>query len=218
MPTGTAHVSRNGQICLMSDSLLDREAYRLVLAERLRQDLGVVCGFSPVAVWEAMRTQPRLMVVVADRPSSSIREAIEIVSRLRKDVYILVVSAISDEPILRDWGRCGVHGYVLKDGGYKELQKAIATGLRGDAYFSSGARQAVAAAGAAKDGLRLLARREVELLPLLARGLTLRDAASQLGIAYKTADAYRTSLLRKLRLKDRVELARWAIREGIVEP
>ena len=218
MPLGITNTGDNGQVCLMSDSLLDREAYRLVLVEKLGMDVGAVCRFTPVAVWEAMRTKPRLLLAIADRPSATIREAIEIVARLRKDVFILVASASDDEPVLRDWGRCGIHGYVLKEGGFKELQKAIAVGLRGDAYFSSGVRQAITSSGAATDGQRRLSRREIELVPLLARGLTLRDAARKLGVAYKTADAYRTSMLRKLRLKDRVELARWAIREGIVEP
>ena len=59
---------------------------------------------------------------------------------------------------------------------------------------------------------------ETELLPLLAQGLTLREAAARMAIGYKTADSYRTSLLRKLGVRDRVELARYAIRERIIEP
>lgn len=62
-----------------------------------------------------------------------------------------------------------------------------------------------------------LSRRETELLPLLARGLSLRDAAARMAVSYKTADSYRTSLLRKLGVKDRVELARYAIRERIID-
>ena len=65
---------------------------------------------------------------------------------------------------------------------------------------------------------RRLSRREAELLPLLAGGLTLRDAAFQMAVSYKTADSYRTSLLRKLGVHDRVELARYAIRERIIQP
>ena len=48
--------------------------------------------------------------------------------------------------------------------------------------------------------------------------MTLRNAATKMTVSYKTADSYRTSLLRKLGLHDRVELARYAIRERIVEP
>jgi len=55
-------------------------------------------------------------------------------------------------------------------------------------------------------------------LPLIARGMRLRDAAASMSVSYKTADSYRTSLLRKLGVRDRVELARLAIRERIIEP
>jgi len=71
--------------------------------------------------------------------------------------------------------------------------------------------------GAAR-GLATLSQREIELLPLLARGMTLREAASKMAVSYKTADSYRTSLLRKLGVRGRVELARLAIRERIIEP
>lgn len=61
-----------------------------------------------------------------------------------------------------------------------------------------------------------LTKTEAQLLPLLASGLTLRDAAKTLAISYKTADNSRTRLFRKLGLSDRVQLARFAIREGII--
>jgi DNA-binding NarL/FixJ family response regulator len=70
----------------------------------------------------------------------------------------------------------------------------------------------------AADGLQTLSRREAELLPLLARGMTLREASEKMSVSYKTADSYRTSLLRKLGVRDRVELARLAIRERIIDP
>lgn len=65
--------------------------------------------------------------------------------------------------------------------------------------------------------LQSLSPREMELLPLLAAGLTLHAAAKKLGITYKTADSYRSNLLRKLGIRDRIQLARFAIREGIIE-
>lgn len=65
--------------------------------------------------------------------------------------------------------------------------------------------------------LRGLSRRELELLPLLADGMTLQAAAERLGITYKTADSYRSNMLRKLGLRDRIQLARFAIREGVIQ-
>ncbi len=53
---------------------------------------------------------------------------------------------------------------------------------------------------------------------MLARGVTLKDAAGILGISYKTADKQKASLMTKLNIHDRVELARYAIREGLIQP
>jgi DNA-binding NarL/FixJ family response regulator len=63
-----------------------------------------------------------------------------------------------------------------------------------------------------------LSRRERELLALLGKGATLKEAAAQMQVSYKTADNQKTSLMRKLGIHDRVELARFAIREGLVSP
>lgn len=65
--------------------------------------------------------------------------------------------------------------------------------------------------------LDALSPREMELLPLLAAGQTLQAAARKLGITYKTADSYRSNLLRKLGIRDRIQLARFAIRAGIID-
>jgi DNA-binding NarL/FixJ family response regulator len=69
-----------------------------------------------------------------------------------------------------------------------------------------------------KSRLRMLSPRERELLRVLAKGVSLKEAAAILGISYKTADKQKASLMAKLDIHDRVELARYAIREGLVEP
>ena len=70
-----------------------------------------------------------------------------------------------------------------------------------------------------RDGLNgvPLSPRESELLPLLARGMKLRDSAARMSITYKTADSHRTRLMRKLGVQSRVELARYAIRKHIID-
>ena len=69
-----------------------------------------------------------------------------------------------------------------------------------------------------KNRLSMLSPREREWLRVLARGLSLKEAASVLGITYKTADKQKASIMAKLDIHDCVELARYAIREGLVEP
>lgn len=205
-------------IYLLGPSALDRQAYRLLLQEELRVSVTVESGFAPVAVWSAMRARPDLALVTADHATPEVRDAVQMIPRLRRQTRILVASASVDETVLRDWGRCGIAGYVVKDAGTEELRPAIQAVLAGRSYFSAGVREAIEKGQDCAHGLALLSQREVELLPLLARGMTLREAASKMAVSYKTADSYRTNLLRKLGVRGRVELARFAIRERIIDP
>ena len=205
-------------IYLMGPSALDRQAYRLLLRQELHLSVTVESGFAPVAVWAAMRAKPDLVLVTVDRASPEVRDAVQMIPRLRKQTRILVASASVDAAVLQDWGRCGIAGYVVKDGGTEELRPAISAVLAGKTYFSAGVREVIESGRDCAHGLASLSQREIELLPLLAHGLTLREAASKMTVSYKTADSYRTNLLRKLGVRGRVELARLAIRARIIDP
>lgn len=204
-------------IYLMASNALDRRAYRLLLKEELGREVLVESDFSPVAVWSAIRSNPRITLVLSDRVTGEVRDAVEMIPRLDRDTRVLVVSAVMDPTVLQSWSPCGLSGYVVKHGGTEELATALAAIERGEPYFSDGTEQLIRRRTRARDGSVKLSRREAELLPLLARGLPLRDAAAQLNISYKTADSYRTSLFRKVGVRDRVELSRYAIRERIID-
>lgn len=205
-------------ICIMGASRLDRHALSTLLRVELRLQVRGETSFAPVNVWDALRTRPDLVLVDADQPTSEIRDAVAMIPRLCKTAKTLVAGASIDPGILRDWASVRLDGYVVKDGGIAELGSAISNLLAGNTYFSEGVRQALQARPTAGDPRARLSRRESELLPLLARGMTLREAASAMTVSYKTADSYRTKLLRKLGVRDRIELVKLAIREKIVDP
>ena len=210
-------IEKHTFVYLLGPSELDRHAYRLLLNEELGLAVDAQSDFSAVAVWSAMRSKPALALAIADHPRQGVREALDMIPRLWPQTRILVVSSAMDEAILREWGACELCGYVLKDGGISEFRTALEAVMAGDTYFSPGVFSAIEKGRRSTDGYASLSPRELELLPLLAKGLTLREAASTMTVSYKTADSYRTTLLRKLGVRDRVELARYAIREGIIE-
>jgi len=205
-------------IYLIAESQLDRKAYKLLLQHELGVDVAVDSDFAPVSIWGAMRAHPELVLVVADHVSGDVRDAVQMVPALQKSVRIIVISASIDPATLRTWGQCTLNGYVVKDGGTDELRKALRAVGDGRTYYSPGVQAAIDAGREHTNNRPALSRRESELLPLLARGLSLRDAAAKLMVSYKTADSYRTTLLRKLGVRDRVELTLYAIREGLIEP
>ncbi len=204
-------------VCLVGGSALGRMAYRLLLREALHIEVAVESDFRPTSVWAAMRAHPEVAVVEADSPRPEVLDAVEMMIRLSPELRVLVVSAAVEPELVEPWARQHLAGYVVKDAGMGELRAAVEAVLRGREYFSAGIAEILTRATWNAPANRL-SPREKELLPLLARGLTLRDAAAAMSISYKTADSYRTSLLRKLNIRDRVELARYAIRQRIIEP
>ena len=204
-------------VCLLGGSALSRAAYATLLQEALHLPVAAESDFRPVSVWTALRTQPDVAIVEADAARPEVLDAVEMMVRLRPSVRILAVSAAVEPEHVELWARCPLAGYVVKDGGLDEFRAAVRAVVTGGEYFSPGIAQLLARAAHATARVHTLSPREAELLPLLARGLTLRDAALAMSITYKTADSHRSNLLRKLNLRDRVELARYAIRQGLIE-
>lgn len=204
------------RVCLLGNSALDRLAYRLLVAEQLGYTVAAESDFTPAAVWIALRSKPQIVLLNADMACTEATDAARMITRLLPTARIVVVGASVDPMHIQAWSRCTIHGYVVKDGGVAELKAALQAATQKRPYYSEGVRDIVRSA--ARNGAPKLSRREAQLLPLLARGLSLRDAALKMTVSYKTADSYRTNLLRKLGLHDRVELARYAIRERIIEP
>ena len=117
------------------------------------------------------------------------------------------------------------NGFVVKSEGISALIEAIHNVVMGWIHFSPVIMNRLVIQGDVirledppKSRLGVLSPREHELLRVLAKGLSLKEAAAVMGISYKTADKQKASLMAKLDIHDRVELARYAIREGLVEP
>lgn len=206
------------KLYLLSGAALDRRAYCQLLRGDTRVSVALDSNFEAVNVWKSLREKPTHAIVVAAAPELAVRDTLHMFAKLAPDLRVLVISSAFEPDQLRHWAACAFHGYLVKDAEPEELGAAVQALLRGEAYHSPGV------AGALEQFRRRdsadrpkLSRRESELLPLLARGLSLRDAALEMTVSYKTADSYRTSLMRKIGVRDRVELSRYAIRGGIIE-
>lgn len=205
-------------VCRMGPSVMDRQAYRVLLERELKYRVAVESDFAPASVWSALRADLHLILAWVDTPRSEVRDAIQVVAQLRPAAKVLIVSAAVDPDVLRSWSCCESAGSVVKAGGVEELVRGIHAVLAGSRYYSDGVQAVLNQECRSVENKSYLSRREFELLPLLARGMTRREAASAMTISYKTADSYRTSLLRNPGVRDRVEQARYAIRERIIEP
>lgn len=95
----------------------------------------------------------------------------------------------------------------------------VAAGHRCRIPFEGAPESAIGASGGAiPDPARLLSQRELEIVRLIASGLSVKQVATALERSPKTVEAHKSRIMNKLQLHDRVGIARWAIREGLVEP
>jgi len=211
-------IERKPGIYLIAQTRLEREAARCLLEHRLHHTVNFDSGFDAPDVWRALKTAPKLVLVLTEGAPSEGVECVGMIARLRPTARILIVGAPTTPSAVQYWCTCRIHGFVTKNGGIEELREALEVVLSGQTYFSQELRSVVHALRAPDSQRQRLSRREAELLPLLARGMTLREAAATLSVSYKTADSYRTSLLRKLGVRDRVQLSLYAVRERIIEP
>jgi len=203
-----------GLVC--SDAIA-RRAYGLLL-ERLCCRLASTSDFTFGSLALALRKWIDVIVMPITVVGSDLRVALHAIRRLRANVPALLVVAERDSSsVFRLIGGTTV-SLVLQEDGLAELENALAVTAAQRQYFSRASEAALLKHLELHWADPQLSARETELLPLLANGLTLEAAAAAMGVAYKTAESQRTALLRKLGLRNRVELTRYAIRQGLIVP
>jgi len=207
----------------------DHAILREMLAQRLdvEPDFKIVAAVSDaqeaLAVVRAQAVD--LLVLDIDMPGLS---PFSVARQVREDcpaTRVVFLSAYLRDGYLAQALAVEASGYLVKE----EAPEAIVDGLRRAAHgriaFSPAVRArlvarqgGVALSGAPTGRLSLLTPRELEVLRYLASGLSRKELARTMQISAKTVEQHCDHLMQKLGIHDRVELARFAIREGLVEP
>lgn len=143
-------------------------------------------------------------------------------SRARPDLRLLMPSVHDSEQYLFEALRSGAAGYVLKSSADRDLVEACRATLRGEPFLYPAAVSALMRdwIERARDGAphSPLTPRELEVVKLIAESHSGEGIALTLHISPRTVERHRANVLEKLGVRDRVELTRWAIRRGLVEP
>lgn len=208
------------RVLLADDHSMFRDALRQLIEGR---DLGVVVaetGDGKEAVELAERHRPDVAILDLWMPRLSGEEATRQIVQSGCGARVLVLSMHEDWKQVRGAFRAGAHGYVVKSAASSELMDALRALCAGRTYISPSVAHHMVSAmeggAGAESPLARLTEREREVLQLIAEGLSTKEVASQLGVAVKTAESHRTSLMRKLGVHKASELVRIAIREGII--
>jgi len=213
------------RVLLVDDHDLVCDAVSSLLSKEQNIDVVGTVNCAAAAVTEAVRSCPDVVLMDISMPGLSCFDAIRIIRSRRPNTRFILVSAYSRDRHLEDALSAKVDGFVMKHEGVSALVEAVRSVAAGAAYFAPDIMNrlvekadAIDRACLPKSGLNALSPRERELLRVLAQGPALKESASILGVSFKTADKQKTSIMAKLDIHDRVELAHFAIREGLVEP
>jgi DNA-binding NarL/FixJ family response regulator len=137
------------------------------------------------------------------------------------DVNVLLLSMHDDERYLLEALKAGANGYVLKRAADTDLIGAVRTVAGGRTFLSGDAQRDLMdewVEGGRSEPDDPLTPRELEVVKLIAEAYTNRQIAETLKVSEKTVESHRANVLSKLEMRDRVELVRYAIRRGLVEP
>lgn len=212
------------RILLADDHALVRRGVRLILDSE--PDLTVIAeaGDGAEAIDMARADAPDLAILDIAMPRLTGLQAARELSRLRPDVRILILTMYDNEQFFFEALSAGACGYVLKSVADRDLVEACRAAMRDEPFIYPGAVGALIRnyLDRARNGDRLPTRtitdREEEILKLVAEGHTSQEIAGILFISAKTVERHRANLLQKLGLRDRLELTRYAIRVGLIEP
>jgi DNA-binding NarL/FixJ family response regulator len=212
------------RILLADDHTVVRGGLKLVLDAE--PDLEVVAEASDgrEAVEGAVEAEVDLAVLDVTMPVMTGLKAAAELSWRRPETKVLMLSMHDNEQYFFEALKAGASGYVLKTAANRDLIDACRATMRGEPFLYPAAVKRVMRdfLEAAKRGEETpsepLTPRELDVVKLIAEGHTSEEIAEILFISKKTVDRHRANMLEKLGMRNRVELTRYAIRRGLVEP
>ena len=212
------------RILLADDHAMVRRGLRMVLDAE--PDLEVVAEASDgaEALDRTLQGDVDLAILDVTMPRMTGLHAAAELHRRRPELRVLILSMHDNEQYFFEALKAGASGYVLKSAANRDLIEACRATMRGQPFIYPPAASALI-----KDYLERASRgeevpddpltpRELEVTKLISEGLTAEEIAETLIISKKTVDRHRANILEKLGMRNRVELTRYAIKRGLVEP
>ncbi|WP_306328934.1 response regulator transcription factor [Streptomyces venezuelae] len=212
------------RILLADDHALVRGGVRLILDAE--PDLTVVAEAADGAEAVALAREQEVDLAVLDisMPRMTGLQAARELSRLKPELRILILTMYDNEQYFFEALKAGASGYVLKSVADRDLVEACRAAVRDEPFIYPGAETALIRTylDRAEQGRPLpdkaVTEREEEILKLVAEGHSSKEIGDLLVISPKTVERHRANLLQKLGMRDRLELTRYAIRVGLIEP
>ncbi len=209
------------RVLIADDHGIVRSGLRMLLERQ--SDVAVIGeaadGVEALALAQAER--PDVAVLDVSMPRMTGLQAAREIRAHTPDTRVLLLSMHDDERYFLEGLEAGAAGYVLKRAADTDLIDAVRTVAGGRTFLSDDAQRALMdewLEGGRAEPEDPLTPREQEVVKLIAEAYTNRQIAETLTLSEKTVESHRANLLAKLGMRDRVEIVRYAIRRGLVEP
>jgi DNA-binding NarL/FixJ family response regulator len=213
------------RVLLVDDHALVRHSLTQVLTQAAGITVVADAPDADRAIDSAIRHQPDVVVMDIDMPGVAAFDAASVIRARCPQARIVFLSAFTHDRYIQAALDCGAMGYVTKNESADSVIRAIRAAANGQTYFSPEVQSRLVIDS---DGVRLsqtvqsrisrLSSREVEVLRYIALGHSKKEIAGLMHLSVKTIENHAASIMTALDIHDRVELTRFAIREGLVEP
>jgi len=165
--------------------------------------------------------KPDIILMDIRMPKMSGEEATRKIDEKMPWVKVIALSMYDHPHMIKEMLRAGAKGFLSKQSSFEELCEAIRTVHAGSTYLCKRCRDSVLSTflqngEASVSKIEGLTSRELEVIKLLADGLTTEEIARQLSISAKTVERHKSNILGKLNLKNTAQLIRFSIEQGIL--
>jgi DNA-binding NarL/FixJ family response regulator len=213
-------------ILVVDDHPLVREGLKIVIGQSSKFEVVGEAGAAREGLRMAEGLKPDLVLLDISLPDES---GLELARRIRStlpDTRILVISMHAGIDYVAQAFKAGATGYMVKDSAAARLENALESVAKGDYYLDSSLSPQVVEelirspqkVKSIKDApYRSLTPREQEIMPMLAKDLSIKEIADRLFISPKTVENHRTNIMNKLGLRSTLELARYAAKLGLID-
>ena len=211
------------RILIADDFPVVRSGLRRLLDSKPDLEVVAEAADGHEAVEIALKEDIHLAILDVSMPRMTGIQAAAELHKRKPEVRVLMLSMHDSEQFLFEALKAGASGYVLKSGADTDIVDACRAAMRGDSFLYPSAvttlvRDYVERGGRGEEQFDVLTPRELEVLKLIAEAHTSKEIAELLFISIKTVERHRQNILDKLGMRDRVELTRYAIRRGLIQP